>query len=352
MSLQVLELLSRWHPQRDEGEWVLGTVVDTRGPVYRKTGALMLFGDRGQQLGLLSGGCLEADIALNARKVAMTGDSRVVTYDGSDEDDVAYQLGIGCGGSIDILLQVINASNAYHGLDRIYEALSSRQSTVLCQPLPSDKNLQQSIVVNVDDTALESNLFSAFSSCTTAGLREIDGGHWFVNPIRPAPALFIAGGGVDVQPLALLAATMGWHVTVWDPRPANGRPEHFPSVDCLLNCDVADLGKAVDLSKIDAAIVMSHKLSLDASALVQLLPHQPRYLALLGPQSRRERVLEMAGLLENDLPLPLSGPAGLYLGGDLPESVALSILAECHAVLHNATAHSLSDVLSPTKGNP
>ena len=58
------------------------------------------------------------------------------------------------------------------------------------------------------------------------------------------------------------------------------------------------------------------------------------YLALLGPRHRYQRVLETAGLVEADLTLPVSAPAGLDIGGQLPESIALSILAECHGVLH------------------
>jgi xanthine dehydrogenase accessory factor len=85
---------------------------------------------------------------------------------------------------------------------------------------------------------------------------------------------------------------------------------------------------------------------LDAAAVVYL---QERallnpYIGLLGPAHRKAQVLALAGLHEADLPYPVSGPMGLALGGDLPESIALSVLAECHARLFGSSALPLGAV--------
>ena len=95
---------------------------------------------------------------------------------------------------------------------------------------------------------------------------------------------------------------------------------------------------------------MTHNLQLDAEAVKSLQQLSTiKYLALLGPQARKQQVLELAGLSESQLAIPVSGPAGLALGGELPESIALSILAQCHAVLHQSDALSLSEpILSPS----
>ena len=90
---------------RDE-DWVLGTVFKTEGSSYRKPGAMTLISAEGAQLGLLSGGCLEADIRLNARKVMSSGLPLTIRYDGDDEDDLSYRLGIGCGGVVYVLLNL------------------------------------------------------------------------------------------------------------------------------------------------------------------------------------------------------------------------------------------------------
>ena len=88
---------------------------------------------------------------------------------------------------------------------------------------------------------------------------------------------------------------------------------------------------------------MTHNLGFDAEAVVALQSSPARYLALIGPARRRREVLQIAGLAEEQLAIPVHGPAGLDLGAELPEGVALSILAECHGALTGASAVALSD---------
>ena len=128
MSNHLSDLLAQWYPNRDEFDWVLATIYDAKGPCYRKPGAMMLFSSRGDQLGMLSGGCLESDIATNARKVMHTKQSLLVCYDGSDEDDMSFHLGIGCGGTLYIMLQQISETNHYLALLDVHQALINRVS--------------------------------------------------------------------------------------------------------------------------------------------------------------------------------------------------------------------------------
>ena len=84
---------------------------------------MMLFNDLGQQFGLLSGGCLEADIQRHAARVMHSKRSLTVSYDGSDEDDITFQLGIGCGGTVHILLQPILPELHYLHLSQVHDQL-------------------------------------------------------------------------------------------------------------------------------------------------------------------------------------------------------------------------------------
>ena len=111
--MQLSAMLSTWAPKRDSEDWILGTVFKTEGSSYRKPGAMSLISSGGDQLGLLSGGCLEADIRLNARKVMASGIPVCIRHEGDDEDDLSYRLGIGCGGVVYVLLELINAENNY-----------------------------------------------------------------------------------------------------------------------------------------------------------------------------------------------------------------------------------------------
>ena len=74
---------------------VLATVVATAGSTYRKPGARMLIMSDGSYLGLLSGGCLEADLKLHAQQVLESGVSRAVEYDMRGPDDILFGIGAG-----------------------------------------------------------------------------------------------------------------------------------------------------------------------------------------------------------------------------------------------------------------
>ena len=98
MNHHIYHVLSAWAGQRDAGNWLLATIINTEGSSYRKAGAMMLFSQEGAQLGVVSGGCLESDLLHQARRCWETGESRIVTYDMQEEGDIAWRLGIGCAG--------------------------------------------------------------------------------------------------------------------------------------------------------------------------------------------------------------------------------------------------------------
>ena len=320
MSHQLSDLLNAWQAERDSTDWVLGTVYRTEGSAYRKAGAMMLIDGYGRHFGLLSGGCLEADILRHARKVMASGQVELLVYDGSDEDDWSYQLGIGCGGKIFIMLQPLTPGNDL-GLSAMAAALSERRPGIYCQKigaaraefLPSEKALPVRSVVETRSD-----------------------GDWLVTPIRPEPHLLVVGGGIDARPVVRIAAELGWQVTLADPRNSHARPAYFPDAKHLLRHVDASLTHYIGSQRVDAAVIMSHNVEIDARALAACQGTDLAYLALLGPRHRFRRVLEAAGLSESALTLAVSAPAGLDIGGQLPESIALSILAECHAVLYQS----------------
>ena len=335
MTNQLKHLLSQWFEQRDQTEWVLGTVYQTHGPCYRKAGAMMLFNGQGAQYGLLSGGCLESDIQQHAKRVMQRQQSMLLRYDASDEDDLSFQLGIGCGGVVDIVLQPITAQNDYLELDRVYQALLNREVAdyhqlihpqgLVAAQLFAAVPIQQSAPNIAQTNTQHSRLVAADEYGEPA--------QWLINRVQPEPHLLVVGGGVDARPLINLASELGWETSLWDERVANARPEYFMAANHIVQCDCEALADYVSQQRVSAAVLMSHNIKLDAHAL-QVLHHSSLdYLALLGPASRRDKVLQAAGLTESDLQVPLSGPAGLDIGGELPESIALSILAECHACL-------------------
>ncbi|WP_353538911.1 XdhC family protein [Colwellia sp. KU-HH00111] len=332
-------LLAKWYPFKDNCEWVLATIYRTQGPCYRKSGAIMLFSSLGEQLGMLSGGCLESDIATNARKVMQTGKALTLCYDGSDEDDLSFHLGIGCGGTVHIMLQQINVENNYLSLVQVYQAFQQRISGYYYQYIITNETPEIASAPYFQAEAINS------LSDTASIIEKNHHEKWLVNPVTPTPHLLIIGGGLDAQPLVSMAQQLGWQVSLWDPRPANARKAYFSNVNHILKGD-AQVITAFALNKtVNAAILMSHNIKIDAQALQALSKIKLEYLGLLGPQHRREQVLKAAKLKPAELAFKFAGPSGLDIGGSLPESIALSILSECHACLFKKNAQSISQIL-------
>ena len=343
------QLLKYWSQQSDEHDWVLGTVYKTTGPTYRKAGAFMLFNSLGQQFGLLSGGCLESDIQRHAKAVMASGESLTVCYDGSDEDDISFQFGIGCGGTVYILLQPIRAEKNFLQFNQLAAGLEKRQHCIYLQKIsnkaPSDETV--CLFANAESAEDYRQVAEQLEGAKSRLLNIKIGrqrGDYLATVIKPSIHLLVVGGGVDARPLVSMASHLGWEVSICDPRPANARREHFLDADNVLDCPLQRLPEHPLYPSFNAAILMSHNLQMDAEALISLQSSQLEYLALLGPDSRKVTVMELAGLSSAQLRLPVAGPAGLNLGGELPESLALSILAQCHAVLHDADAQPFFQV--------
>jgi xanthine dehydrogenase accessory factor len=334
MANRITQLLTHWSEDRDKHLWVLATIIQTDGSSYRKAGAMMLINDMGQYFGLLSGGCLESDIMRQARRCWDNQQNRIIEYDMREEEDLAWQLGIGCGGMVRILLQPVHANNSYLKLDEMSRYLELRQKVEYHQQI--DEGLPLNQVLPVTDTA---HNFSA-NIDSNAGVDV------FVQQLSPAPLLAVFGAGVDAKPVVSIAAELGWQVLLVDPRVGYAKVEFFTKASQIIRQPLDTLYAATWLSQIDAALILTHNIKLDAAALILIQSSSAKYVGLLGPTHRTDRVLDIAHLGRNDLTKPLANPVGLRLGGELPESIALSMLSEAHAALEKADGLSISGVLN------
>ncbi|MBU2876242.1 MULTISPECIES: XdhC family protein [Alteromonadaceae] len=329
-------ILDIWYPKKDECKWVLATIFETQGSSYRKSGAHMLINDLGQYYGLLSGGCLESDIMLQARRCWDNGQGRIVEYDMTEEQDLAWQLGIGCGGLVRILLQPISSDNHYLQLDNVYRRLADNGYCLYSQEIASG-------VANVE--------FSELPRTAQASVqRDERNGRVFLKQILSPPInLCIVGAGVDARPVVDIAAKLGWRVTLLDPRTSHGRSSYFPGAFAIIKQPMTTtIEKAAQsnwLAQTDAMIIMSHNITIDAQALILASKSSAKYVGMLGPLHRTERVFEQAGLVREEFAIPFANPIGLRLGGELPESIALSMIAEVHSFLAQKDAKSISGVV-------
>ena len=353
MHLGTAALLDFHARHHDDEALVLAIIVATKGSTYRKPGAMMLIAADDSYEGLISGGCLEGDLLEHASEVFSDGAPKRVVYDMHSDKDLVWGLGIGCDGVIDLLL--VRLDRYFHQalFDGIGEALTRRSKVMFALVTTSEvSEWPIGSIASVDGkggqlgderlaTLVSNKLQNVWPDerfiCEKKSAFET----MLIN-LTPRPQILLCGGGPDAAPIALQAAALGWDCLVVDHRPAYAAEDRFPQGTVVILCRPNSLADAVDLSQVDAAVIMSHHLESDAAYLRHLAPMVDSgslaYLGILGPVARRNRLREMA-----DCPdVLVHGPVGLDIGAELPEAIALAVAAEIHAVLNDRDGQSLT----------
>jgi xanthine dehydrogenase accessory factor len=348
MEASVDSLLPLFERERAAGRALaLGVLVRTEGSTYRKPGALILIATDGEYAGLISGGCLEGDLREHARAVIQTGTARTVGYDTRGPEDLLWGLGIGCEGVMQILLLRAGPENGWQPLTHLAAALTVRAATAVGVVVESS-----SVAVPAGSVALPASgvgpeprpaalatpsVQRALGEATASGQpRWVEESSWqlFAFPLALPPRILLLGAGPDAAPIVEFAARLGWKVTLADHRPSYAVASHFPLAERVVLARPEELSTAVALEGFSAAVVMSHHLPSDLIYLRSLAASPIRWIGLLGPAARRERLLSDLGHEAQELRARLHAPVGLPLGGRRPESIALAIVAQLHAFVH------------------
>jgi xanthine/CO dehydrogenase XdhC/CoxF family maturation factor len=320
---------------------VATTVIDTAGSTYRKSGAMMLIAGDGTWQGLLSGGCLEGDLAMHARDVADDGRPRIVAYDLEAMTDAVFGFGLGCEGAVTVLLERLGPENDWEPFASIARvALAGAAADIVRVIESADPELP------VGTWALRSESHGSSGSQTLLARAQKDGTgaettvRLHVAPVSRIPMIVLMGAAPDAMPLIRFAVALGWRVLVVDHRRAYVDRRRLDGADDVLLADGQELPRDLDLGRADAIVVMSHNLEADARYLAAALRSKAQYIGLLGPMHRKIRLLEMVQVAPEDQGR-IHGPAGLDLGGEGPEAIALAIIAEIQTVLQGRSAHPL-----------
>ena len=309
---------------------VLGLVVGSSGSTYSKPGDCMLIDGEGQYHGMLSGGCLEGDLALRAAAVLASGTAERVIYDLVSDDEL-WGLGVGCEGVIDVLLLKLDPGNGYQPYAALAAVFESIEPANLAVVLDSETHSAGSAAVIGDGgTVFLQSPDSALSDLAQTGHVTAEDGHTEAICLRvmPIPRLLLLGAGPDVVPLLSLARELGWHTTVMDHRPAFVERPELSMADERECAAAAAAGEQLADRHFDAAVVMSHHLDSDRHYLRYLADSSVPFVGLLGPPARRDRLLgELGAEAGQRLKPRLQAPVGLDLGGRGAASIALSICA-------------------------
>lgn len=346
---------------------VLATVVQTSGSVYRRPGARMVLTEDRQMIGAISGGCLEADILERSRSLFFGGDPILVRYDTTSSEDIVFGIGLGCNGTVDVLLESLNHDSVVKQFSFVQDCLKTQQAIAIATVFAVDNIPNVSVgnrlmiqsgtvVVNqIENVCLAEKVFSDISKrlsdkqtsvqsyLSSSGKIDV-----LLEVIHPPVSLVIFGAGYDAIPVVQFAKQLGWHVTVVDQRPEYLNQERFPQADHLLCCkpEQPETYHHV-LTPCSVAVIMTHRYLTDLALLKTLIPSQLRYLGVLGPKHRMQQLWQdLAGhgvIPTSEQNQRLYNPVGLDIGAETPEEIALSIMAEIQAVLQGRSGSFLRD---------
>jgi len=348
---------------RADKQTALATVVHVEGSSYRRAGARMLITEDGQLTGAISGGCLEGDALRKARLVMAQNKPMLVTYDTTDDDDAKFGVGLGCNGIIHILIEPISAAKPTNPIQLFKLFLSRREPVVLITlftmndkqaPQPGtcllltqagnikgafpDETIKDMLLADANDVLVNGN------SVTKTYIYG-DKFTCFIELLQPTVSLVIFGAGNDAIPLVQLAAVLGWHIYMVDGRSNYAIPERFPLATKIIIAKPENALSQIDIDERTVIILMTHNYNYDLAVLKQLLPLQIPYVGALGPKKRLHRMLDELrdeGMeITDEYLASIYGPAGLDIGSENADEIALSIIAEMQAVLKNRVGTSL-----------
>jgi xanthine/CO dehydrogenase XdhC/CoxF family maturation factor len=330
------------------GTAVLATLMKVAGSAYRGPGARMVVLPDDSTVGAISGGCLEKDVVAYAERVRRDGKCLAVAYDLTSDDDLPWGLNMGCAARLDVFLESFPTGRVPEPLAFVLDQLAQREPAVvatLFRAPASGPPLGARLMATSDGTMTgdigSGDLAGSVRTDALRVLREARSDA-MVYPIPagevevlveyvPCPvALVICGAGGDATPLARLASSLGWQAR------------------CLGKEDELDPGSFDDRT---AVVIMTHNYGRDLELLGQAIRSRARYVGVLGPRGRTERLLADIGA-RGTTPtavelLRLHAPIGLDIGAETPEEIALAIAAEIRSTLGDRPGGKLRERKGP-----
>lgn len=297
---------------------VLATITHVEGSAYRKAGASMLFFEDGSQIGVLSAGCLERDLAARVPEILAAGVSCGFVFDMKSSDQLSWGEETGCGGVIHVTMEPVDGV-LYEHLCTLKDCLDQQSEVIIIKKIGPDRSVSDYAFL-----AERECFFGEWRGGFPQNLMELAVSEgYFVHAYYPKPRLMIFGAGPDARPLAAFAAAASFSVTVSDWRPGLCNRDYFPDVDALLVGFPEEALDKIQSTSNDYAVVMTHNFRRDQQLLRLLSERQLCYLGFLGPRHRMERLLN-----GDSIPTNLRSPVGLAIGAEGPVEIAVSILAE------------------------
>ncbi|GMN08883.1 XdhC/CoxI family protein [Croceitalea sp. MTPC9] len=328
MTHELKKIISAYQNAKTNGiASVLATVVSLDGSSYRRPGVRMLIHENGKMAGAVSGGCVEKEVLRQADSVFKTSIPKIMTYDGR------YRLG--CEGILYILLELFEPDDLF--VSKFWEAIESRI------PLRIESTYQKEHLEGFQFGSYF--IFNSEKHVVRKGFDAQKSDLTFVQELNPCFKLIIIGAEHDAVQLCSYAAMTGWEVSIVANPKEEKSIQDFPGATHFINVEAESFNADVDMQT--AVVLMTHSFVKDLQFLDKLKHVNPAYLGVLGPLKRREKLL--SDLLERDISISeafidsIHGPAGLDIGAETPQEIAIAVIAEILAVIHKRTPIHLKE---------
>ena len=314
----------------------IATVVQTWGSSPRREGARMAATPDGGISGSVSGGCVEGAVFEAAVESLKTNRPRLLHFGVADE--TAWDVGLACGGSIDIFVKPLDA-DFFKSLRSVLEEENPAALVTLIRG--PDEKIGREILIDGSGDVIAASVdgqdikavdlsMNSLAAGTPQRILLENGIELFIEPLQPPPTLIAVGGAHITIALMELARTLGYRTVVVDPRNAFGSGQRFPHVDRLIQSWPDEAFQQIPITSNTAVAMLTHDPKLDDPALKIALASPAFYVGALGSRltqtKRRQRLLE-DGLTEEQLDR-IHGPIGIDIQARTPEEIALSIRAE------------------------
>lgn len=323
----------------------LGRVIKTWGSSPRPAGALMAITDQGEISGSVSGGCVESAVIDAAQELLKGGPPQRLHFGVANEE--AWEVGLSCGGEIDIFLQQFTAKD----LEIWREAKAREERFGIILVVEGDQEIQGAswwvfesghILGDPSNPDPPPGLLVEMKKILSdgkSGLIKLDSDRIqeaFFQVVELPKRLVLVGGVHIAIPLTSLADMLGFEVIVIDPRRLFSSEDRFPGVKRLLGEWPQKAFKTITLNESTAVVMLTHDPKIDDPAIKIALESPVFYIGALGSRkTHRKRVnrLREQGVDPDSLDR-IHAPVGLDLGASTPEEIALAVMAEIIQVWH------------------
>jgi xanthine dehydrogenase accessory factor len=332
----------------DEGAAALATLVSASGSSSKRIGAKMVVGRSGRLLGGVTiGGCVDAQVVEAADAVISEGARRLLSI--ALEDDEAWEIGLTCGGTVEVLIDRISARDAAdpivaaHGAARA--ALDAGRAVTIVAPLDGacaalaidERGARAGTLGSgaIDDAAVRlAQPGVGVASCVEAIATPDGARRYFFDRLAPPTTLAIVGAGDVAMSLVSMAHELEMRTIVIDGRDRYAARDRFPRADEIRVGLPSEIVGSLRLDRRLYVVLVAHDYKYELPVLRQVLRAGVGYIGLLGSKKRGAAVRELLraeGYTDAEL-ARVHTPIGLDLGGKSAPEVAMSILAELVAV--------------------